>query len=131
MSKAYSDARFGTPQMFDTPLTGALNGTVTATELFRYRFNHAAVIDAVGVRFSVGGTDAVRTIIVGKGTAGGSITAWGTSLLGTQANSTTKSLSITGTLAAGEELIIQQLGTGAQPYNVSFQPYYREAFVNA
>lgn len=131
MSKDYADSRFGVPQMFDTPVTAALNGTVGATELFRYRFDHAAALTGIGVRFSVGGTDAVRTIIAGKGTAGGAITAFGTQLLGTQANNTTKSLSITGNLEAGEELIIQQLGTGAQPYVVSFQPYYRERFVNA
>ena len=131
MSKDYADSRFGVVHMFDTPLTGALNGTVAATELFRYRFQTAIALTGLGVRFSVGGTDAVRTIIAGKGTAGGAITAFGTALLGTQANNTTKELSIIGNMEAGEELIIQQLGTGAQPYNISFQPYYRERFVNA
>jgi len=130
MSTQYDDPRFGVEQRFETEATGALNGTVGATELFRYRFKKAAVITAVHARFKAGGTAATRQIIIGTAAAGGSITAIGTAILGTQATNTTKDLSISGAIAANEELIFQQLGTDAIVYNVSFGVFYQEKFTN-
>lgn len=131
MGKEYADPRFGVEQKFETDITGAINGTVAATELFRYRMKKAANINAIYARFKAGGTDGVRKVIIGTAAAGGSITAIGTATLGTQANNTTKDLSISGAVAAGEEIIFQHLGTGAEPWNLSFGVFYQEKFTNA
>ena len=127
----YDDARFGVEQPWTTDLTGSLASTVAATELFRYRFKKAMAINAVYARYKVGGTDAVRKVIIGTAAAGGSITAIGTATLGTQANNTTANLSISGAVAANEEIIFQHLGTGAEPWNVQFTLFLQEKFVNA
>jgi len=131
MGKDYADPRFGVQQSYVTDLTGALNGTVGATELFRYIHKKAATIDDIGVRFKAGGTAATRQIIIGTATSGGAMTAIGTAVLGTQATNTTKLLGISGAIAAGEELVFQHLGTDAIVYNIEFQPFYTEKFVDA
>ena len=129
--QAYSDPRFGVEQPFPTDLTASLASTVAATELFRYRFKKAMAINAVYARIKTGGTDAVRQVLVGTCAAGGSFTGIGTATLGTQANNTTKNLSISGAVAAGEEVVFQHLGTGAEPWAIQFTLFLQEKFVNA
>jgi len=128
----YSDPRFGVEQQIVTDLSGAINGTVAATELMRYRCKKALVVTDVAVRFKVGGTDAVRKLILGLSLAGtGATSQLGTATLGTAANATTKSLGLVGTFAAGDDIVISHLGTGSEPYNVQPQIFYVERFVNA
>jgi hypothetical protein len=127
----YSDPKYGVEQVAFTDLTGSLASTVAATELFRYRVKKAQTLSAVYARLKVGGTDAVRKIIIGTCAAGGSCTAIGTSTLGTQANNTTKDLGISGVVAAGEEIVFQHLGTGAEPWNLQFELFMSEKFVQA
>lgn len=130
MSQDYSDPRFGVQVILATDISGAINGTVAATELFRYPVKRASTVVDIGVRFKVGGTDAVRQVIVGTAAGAGAMTAIGTATLGTQANNSTKLLGIAGAVAAGESLVFQQLGTGSEPYNISFLAYLTEKFVN-
>lgn len=127
----YSNPSYGVSQRFETDVTGALNGTVGATELFRYKMTGAKSITGINVRYKAGGTGALRQIIVGTASSGGAMTAIGTGLLGTQATNTTKTLAITGTVQDGDELVFQHLGTDAIVYNVSFGVVYKEKFIQA
>lgn len=132
MSKHYANPLFGVEQQVICDLSGALNGTVAATELMRYKCKRATVVTDVGVRFKVGGTDAVRKLILGLSLAGtGAVSQLGTATLGTNANATTKLLGISGTFAANDDIVISHLGTGSEPYNVQPQIFYVENFVNA
>lgn len=127
----YADPKFGVEQVVVTSESAALNSTVAATEIFRYRMKKAQTISAVYARCKVGGTDAVRKIIIGTSAAGGAITAIGTATLGTQADGTIKDLSISGAVAAGGDIIFQHLGTGAEPWVVQFEAFLSEKFVQA
>jgi len=131
MGRDYADARFGVEQNIGpTDLTGSLAGTVGATVLQRYRVKKAMDITAVYARIKTGGTDAVRKVLVGTASAGGAATYIGTATLGTQADLTTKDLSITGAVAAGEEIVISHLGTGAEPWNIQLSIFATEKFAN-
>lgn len=132
MSKQYANPLFGVEQCMVSPSTGALNGTVAATDLFRLKAKTATVVTAVYASFLAGGTAATRQILFGKSLAGtGAFSGMGTAVLGTQATATIKDLSFTGTFAAGDDMYFQHLGTDAIVYNVAFQVFYREQFVNA
>ena len=128
---SYADPKFGVEMKFETDLSASLASTVAATELFRYRMKKAGTINDIYARIKTGGTDAVRKIIVGTCAANGTMTAIGTATLGTQANSTTKALGISGNFAANEDVVFQHLGTGAEPWNLSFGVFYQERFTNA
>lgn len=129
---AYSDPKFGVEQLFGpTELSGSLASTVGATILNRYLIKKAMNINAVYAYCKTGGTDAVRKIQIGTAAQGGAATYIGTATLGTQADKTTKNLSISGAVAAGEEIVIAHLGTGAEPWNVQFTFFLQEKFTNA
>lgn len=130
MSKAYDDPRFGVEQCYILPETGAINGTVGATELYRHQVNKAMVVNSVRLRIKVGGTEAsIRTLILNTSLAGtGAAVAIGTQTLGTLANNTFVTWAVTGSLAAGDALILQHLGTGAAVYNVQPQVFLQETF---
>ena len=133
MSKTYDDARFGVEQCIVTDRSGALNGTVGATELMRYTFNKAVSLTAAKIRAAVGGTEASkRKILIGKSLAGtGSTSQLGTQALGTLANGTIVYFAVTGSFAAGDDIVISHLGTGAGVYDIQAQLFYTEKFANA
>jgi hypothetical protein len=133
MSKQYDDPRFGVEQCFTTDVSASLASTVAATEINRYYIKKDSVLTGVQLRCKTGGTDAVRQVLVGRSLAGtGAFSGLGTVVLGTQANSTIKAMTITqGTFAAGDHIVMQHLGTGAEPWVVSAQYFYTETFVNA
>jgi hypothetical protein len=132
MSKQYANPLFGVEQCVTLGPTGALNGTVAATDIGRLRANTATVVSKVFATYLAGGTAATRQILFGKSLAGtGAFSGMGTAVLGTQATGTIKDLSFAGTFAAGDDIYFQQLGTDAIVYNVQFQVFYREQFVNA
>ncbi len=129
----YDDARFAVEQCIITDRSGALNGTVGATELMRYTFKKNVALTAAKIRCAVGGTEASkRKILIGKSVGGtGTTSQLGTQALGTQANNTIVDFSVTGNFDADDDIVISHLGTGAAVYDVQLQLFYRERFVNA
>ena len=131
MSKAYDDPRFGVEQMYKFPTTGALNGTVaSATDKYRLYVNKAMILNNAALVFTVGGTEAsAKHLVLGKSLAGtGTVSAFGTVALGTQANLTSKSWTVSGTLAAGDALVLQHYGTSTAVYDVIVQAFMQETF---
>lgn len=133
MSKQYDDARFGIEQCWILGRSGALNGTVAATELMRYTLSKDMVLNKAKIRAAVGGTEAsLRQILIGKSLAGtGAMSAFGTQALGTLANGAIVDFTVAGTAAANDDIVIQHLGTGAAVYDVEIQLFLQELFVNA
>lgn len=129
----YADPKFGVEQCWIGDRTGALNGTVAATELQRYRIKKPMVLNSVVIRAAIGGTEgSVRKLIVGLSLAGtGAMSAFGTQALGTLANGALVAAAITGTLDAGDDLVLQHLGTGGGVYDVEPQYFLQERFVQA
>ena len=130
---SYSNPVYGVEQMLIGDRSGAINGTVAATELMRYTMSKAGKVTKAKIRAAVGGTEAsVRQILLGKSLAGtGAMSAFGTQALGTLANGNIVDWTVTGTFAAGDDLVIQHLGTGAGVYDIEPQIYYQQVFVNA
>lgn len=132
MSKSYDDPRFGVEVMLTTDVSASLASTVAATEINRYKIRKDMILQAAAVRVKTGGTDAVRQILVGRSLAGtGAFSGLGTLTLGTQANSTTKNMTVTGTFAANDDIVLQHLGTGAEPWVIGMQYFLVEQFTNA
>lgn len=134
MAKDYSDARFGVNKIIGFPVSSALNGTVGATEIYRKTMMEAGTLKDWNIRAAVGGTEAsVRKILVCISTAGtGSATACGTQALGTLANGDIVDSALTETdFSAGDDVVIQHLGTGAGVYTIEPSVMYAERFVNA
>ncbi len=131
--QSYDDPRFGVEQCYLGEVSSALNSTVAATELTRVFVNKDMVLKAVRVRCKTGGTDTVRQVLVGKSLAGtGAFAGLGTTTLGTAANNTSKSMTITqGTFAAGDAIVFQHLGTGTEPWVLQPHFYVQETFTNA
>lgn len=128
----YADPKFGSEKPFNTDVSASLASTVGATEIMRYRMKNAGTCTAVTARIKTGGTDAVRKVLVGISLAGtGAFAGFGTATLGTQADKTTKDLSITGSWAAGDDLVFQHLGTGGEAWVVGFTAWYQDKFVQA
>ena len=134
MAADYSDPRFGVEQCWSTEFLGAINGTVAATVLRRMRVRKAMVLNYANINFKVGGTEAgLRQIVIGRSLAGTGTTAQlGSQALGTMADlSTPLAFAVAGTFAAGDDIVVQHLGTGAGVYNVGVQLFLQETFVNA
>jgi len=132
MPDSYSDPRFGVEQMFVTDRTGSLVGTFAATEVFRYTFKKASLVNAVYARYGAAGTATDQNFVMGRSLGGTGTTAQlGTCIHGTQAVLTVKDLSFTGTFAANDDIVFSKLGTGTEVTDVEFQVYYQEIFANA
>ena len=131
--RTYSDPTFGSQKLLVMSETGALNGTVAATELSRYQFPTRVEILGARLRMKVGGTEAgIRQLIFSSSLAGtGALVALGTQALGTMADATFLTKALSGTLAAGDVIAVQHLGTGAGVYNVQPEIIYQELFANA
>jgi hypothetical protein len=132
--RTYDSDAFGTKQTIPMDVSSALNGTVGATEINRMTFMHAARVTDWNIRAKVGGTEgSVRQILIGKSLAGtGAFSAIGTQALGTLADGNIVDASLTETdFSAGDDLVIQHLGTGAGVYVIQPLIQYREAFVEA
>ena len=131
---SYSDPRFGVVQMLPMSETGSLAGTVAATEVARYQFDTPIVLKNIRLRMKVGGTEAgIRKLIFSSQLAGtGALVAIGTQALGTMADNTFVNTGISGSgttaLAAGDAIVLQQLGTAAGVYNVQAEIFYVENF---
>ncbi len=133
MGSQYSDPRFGVEQSIRTEALGAINGTVAATTLARIYLSKAMVLNKARIFCKVGGTEAgLRQIVLGRSLAGtGTVTALGSQALGTVADLATPiAFAVTGTFAAGDDLVVQHLGTGAAVYNVAVQAFLQEVFVS-
>jgi len=133
MGDVYSDPKFGVEQQMVSDRSGALNGTAAVAEIFRYRFPNATALTRARIRCAVGGTEAAkRQIVIGSSLAGTGATAQlGTQALGTVANDRVVDFAVTGNLAAGDDLVISQGGTGAAVYDIEVQVFYKERFVEA
>lgn len=134
MSGQYSDPRYGTRNLFPLDRTGALNGTVTATVVGRYYVPYAMTVSGVNYRVAVGGTEAsLRQVFIGYSSAGtGATVNIGTQALGTLANNTVQTGSVTSTnLSAGDYIVVSHLGTGGAVYDVRPTLVIQEKFVNA
>lgn len=134
MGKDYADPRFGVKKLLAGDTTASLASTVAATELMRFRFMEAVSVTDWNMWVKTGGTEAsLRTILIGTSLAGtGAFSAIGTQTLGTLANGTTQDAALTATaIAAGDDIVIQHLGTGAAVYAIRPLIQYVEAFVNA
>lgn len=133
MSKSYDDSRFGGQKLLvDTPLSGALNGTVGPTVLVKRKMPNPNGLTALQVYFSVGGTAAgTRQLLVGIELGGtGTVSYIGTASLGTAANATTATFPIVGTCSINDNIVISHQGTAADVYNVALQLWGVEAFQN-
>lgn len=131
MSNQYDDSTYGVQKpVVITPLTGSLVGTVGATVLFRYRMPEAITLSKLQVYFSVGGTAAVRQLLVGTATGTAAAAYIGTATLGTSANGLTATYSLTGIVQSGDDIVLAYQGTGADVYNVGLQVWGFEQFTN-
>lgn len=131
MANDYSDSSYGVLKpVMTTPLSGSLVGTAGAAALFRYRTPEALTLSKLNVFFSVGGTAAVRQIIVGTATGTAAPVYLGTATLGTSANGLTATYPLVGTVVAGDDIVIGFQGTGADVYNVGLQVWATEQFTN-
>lgn len=137
MAQDYSDPRFGVNKVVvGFPTSAALNGTLSsatilATKLVPYK--HA--LNKVTVRFPVGGTAATQQLLVGTASmfaAGtlGAVGQIGTITLGTQANETDASFTISGTVQAGDCVVLSAIGTSASVYTAATDVWGNEAFAN-
>ena len=128
----YDNPVYSIEQMLIGDRSGAINGTVAATELMRYTMNKAGAVNKAKIRAAIGGTEAsIRQILLGKSLAGtGAFSVLGTQALGTLANGNIVDWAVTGSYLAGDDLVIQHLGTGAAVYDIEVQVYYQQAFVN-
>lgn len=128
----YADPKFGVEQAVVLPTSGALNGTVAATEITRMKFKRASVVTDIGLFFTAGGTAATRKLLLGLSLAGtGATSQLGTYTLGTQATKATALSGLGGTFAANDDVVISHLGTDGIVYDVRPTIFYREAFANA
>lgn len=128
----YADPKFGLEQCVVLPTSGSLAGTVAATEITRFKSKRACVVSDVGLYFTAGGTNATRKLLLGLSLAGtGSTSQLGTYTLGTQATKTTVLAGLSGTYAAGDDIVISHLGTDANVFDVRASIFYNEKFVQA
>lgn len=131
MSNQYDDSTYGVQKaVVTTPLTGSLVGTAGATVLFRYRMPEAITLSKLQVFFSVGGTAAVRQLLVGTATGTAAAVYLGTATLGTSANGLTAAFNLTGVVNANDDIVLAWQGTGADVYNVGLQVWGFEQFTN-
>jgi hypothetical protein len=137
MSQDYADARFGVNKVIAAfPTTAALNGTVAATTLATKLVPYKHALNKVTVRLPIGGTEAsLRQLIIGTASmfaAGtlGAVGAIGTIALGTLANETDVQAALSGTVQAGDVIVLQHLGTGAAVYTANVDVWGNEVFAN-
>lgn len=148
MGRSYDDPRFGDVRVLaDGNLSAALNGTVGATVLQVFPMGSAAFkLTHVSISFGVGGTGALRQLLIGTATpfaAGtlGAIGYVGTITLGTQANLTGKVVYLgTGmvnttsdtypTVQGLDCIVIAQQGTDAVAYTIDPNVWGVETFTN-
>ena len=129
----YADASYGDPKHFPMDVSSALNGTVAATEINRMTFMDNVTVTDWNIRCKTGGTEAgVRQVLICKSAAGtGTATAFGTQALGTMANGEIVDSACTATsFSAGDDLVIQHLGTGGGVYVIQPVVYYKSTFVS-
>lgn len=134
MSKNYASPVFGATIPVVLDRTGAVNGTVGATELSRYQMFKNGTVTGFSLRVAVGGTEAgVRKILLGYSLAGtGTVSQIGTITLGTLANNTFKTGTCTVTsFGPSDQIVISHLGTGAGVYDLEPVIEWCETFANA
>ena len=134
MARSYSDESYSTKQMLPLRETGALNGTdASATEVAacRITFMNPVEVTDWNVHYVAGGTNATRSISIGKSAAGtGAIAAFGTIAVGTAATGSVKDGSLTATtFDTGDDLVITTIGTSTTVENLSPFIQYTENFV--
>lgn len=136
MSRSYSDPSYGSQKVLRLEPTGALNGTdASATEVSTCRTTVMQPIKVLdwNVHMVAGGTNATRSIVLGKSAAGtGVISAIGTIATGTIATNAIKDGSVTETdLDAGDDLVITTIGTSTTVENMLPSISYRERYVQS
>jgi len=129
----YSNPRWAVRQLWKFRTTGALNATTaSATEKWRQTLSSTwpVYINAAKISFTAGGTEAaVNQLVLGKSLAGtGAFSALGTQALATHATADVVDWSITGTLTAGDDLIIAYYGTSTEVYDAIVSVDYSEQF---
>lgn len=135
MSKSYEDSRFGVRKYVRFTKTASLAGTLaTSTELERLRMFEAVSIQAWNVSLITGGTiAATAALVLNTSLAGtGALVPIGTATLATNANASVITGSVATTaMAAGDDLVLSQIGTTAAVHVAIPAVSYVEAFVNA
>ena len=132
----YSDARFGVNKVVaGFPTTAALNGTVGATTLATKLIPFKHNLSKVTVRCPIGGTAATEFLVIGTASmfaAGtlGAVGAIGTVALGTLANETDIQATISGTVQAGDCIVLQNQGTSTAVYTAQVDVWGNEVFNN-
>lgn len=113
--RTYSDPAFGTKQTLTMLNTAALNGTGAAATDQVFTFMHPVRVTDWQLLITTAGNGTSRDVILGKSLAGtGAVTTVGTATIGTNAVDTVVDCSLTETaFAAGDDLVIQLVGTGA------------------
>ena len=131
--KSYEDSRFGVGKYFNFVNTASLAGTSATTELQRSTVMEATRVLDWQLKVVTGGTSAGRSLILSTSLAGtGALVGIGTAALGTLADGTVLDAAVTETsMAAGDDLVINVIGTAAGAYVVQPIVFVREDFVNA
>lgn len=131
---SYANPRFGLQQLAKFQASGALNSTnASATELERLTMTKKAVIERAYLFNLVAGDEADKNqIVLAYSLAGtGTVTALGTTTLGTETVNTVVNMTAAGTLTAGDDLVLAHYGTSTEVYNVICSVDWHEAFDNS
>lgn len=135
MSNTYDAARFGVNKIVaGFPTSAALNGTAAAAVISSRLCPYKTQINLATVRFPVGGTAATNQLLIGTATPSGgtlgTVAYIGTMTLGTQANETDAQFTITGTVQAGDVVVLSSQGTSAAVYTAGVDLWGVELFNN-
>jgi hypothetical protein len=129
--RSYSDSSYGSEKLVRSAESASLAGTGVATVIERHTFMVPTTVTDWNVIVKTGGTAAACPIEIGKSLAGtGSVVAFGTIALGTNANLTVVDGSCESTsFSTGDDLVFQRgIATTAGPFVISGEAKYRETF---
>jgi hypothetical protein len=131
IKRSYSDPAFGSKKQLTMLNTAALNGTAAAATDQVYTFMTPVTVTDWQLMVTTAGNGTSRDVILGKSLAGtGAVTVVGTTTVGTAAVDTVVDCTCTETdFAAGDDLVVQLVGTGATVAVVCPIVLYVEKFV--